>query len=183
MIIKDTRKYGKGVFAGDDIKKGDVIHVLSGEKMSGNDFVKRVNANAEYIDDPLQIGCRTYLDLDDFSRIFNHSCNPNAGLRGQSELFALKNIPEGQEITFDYSTTIAPTVWKMKCRCGARKCRKSIGDVLSIPKGQLDKYKGLGALQDYMHRLLKRVGAGPYKLPKYEQAVLKKLKKKHDACA
>lgn len=183
LILKDTLKYGKGVFAGEDIRKGKVIHVLSGEKMSLNIFIKKINAGAERIDDPLQIGCREYLDLDEFSRTFNHSCNPNAGLRGQSELFALKDIPEGQEITYDYSTTIAPTVWGMECRCGSRKCRKTIGDVMAIPRRQLEKYKRLGALQDYMRRLLKRVGSGPYTLPKYEQVALKKLKKKHEAIA
>ena len=31
LIIQDTGKYGLGVFAGEDIKKGQVIKVLSGE--------------------------------------------------------------------------------------------------------------------------------------------------------
>ena len=178
LILKDTPKYGKGVFAGEEIENGNIIYILSGKKMPGSALVNTINAGKENIDDPLQIGCRTYLDLDDFSRTFNHSCNPNAGLRGQSELFALKDIPNGQEITYDYSTTIAPTVWEMKCRCGARKCRKTIGSVLTIPRHQLEKYKQMGALQDYMQRLLKRIGDGPYKLPWYERQALARLNKK-----
>ena len=31
LIIKDTGKFGLGVFAGEEIKKGQVIKVLSGE--------------------------------------------------------------------------------------------------------------------------------------------------------
>jgi len=44
--------------------------------------------------------------VDDF---FNHSCDPNAGLQidGQKVwLVAIKNITQGEEITWDYSTTM-----------------------------------------------------------------------------
>lgn len=179
LIVKDTAKYGRGIFAGEDIKKGEVIHVLGGERISLRVLVKRVKAGSERIDDPLQIGCRTYLDMNEFSRCFNHSCNPNAGLRGESELFALQNIRRGKEITYDYSSTIAPTVWAMKCWCGSRMCRKIIGSVLTVPKPQLEKYKKLGALQDYMRRVLNRVERGVYTLPQYELAVLREMNKPH----
>jgi len=136
--------------------------------MSLDEFAKRVKSKKEFIDDPLQIGKRTYIDLDALSRTFNHSCDPNAGIRKNSELFALRDIKKGEEITFDYSVTIAPTKWHMKCKCGLKNCRKILGDVLSISKKQLKKYKELGALQKYMKPLLKEVEAGHYTMPKYE---------------
>jgi hypothetical protein len=176
LEVKETKKYGKGVFAGEDIKIGDVVYILGGKRMDCKDLVDKVNSKKENIDDPLQIGKRTYLDLNAKSRAFNHSCNPNTGLRKTSEMFALRDIKKGEELTFDYSLTIAPTVWKMECRCGAKNCRKVLGDILSIPKRQLEHYRKSGDVQTYMKRLLKEIESSRYKMPKYEILALEKLK-------
>jgi len=175
LVVKSTQKYGKGVFANEDIKKGEKIHVLSGERMDSVEMAKRVNSKKEHINDPFQIGKKTYIDLDEFSRTINHSCDPNAGIRKNSELFALHDIKKGEEVTYDYSATIAPTRWNMKCKCGLKNCRKILGDVTSIPKEQIKKYKKLGALQKYMKPLLKEVEAGKYVMPKYEILLLERL--------
>ena len=179
LKIRNTEKYGKGVFAVENIKKGTIIYVLGGERVLSNDLVERVISGREKIDDPLQVGKRTYIDLDKISRIFNHSCDQNAGLRKKSEMFALRDIKTGEEITFDYSLTVAPTEWRMECKCGAPNCRKVLGDISTVPKRRVREYKILGALQDYMKKLLKQIEAGEYELPKYELAALDKLKRAH----
>ncbi len=92
LKIRNTKKYGLGVFAGENIKHGQIIHVLNGEIISLEECIRRVKEGGEIADDPLQIGLALYLDLDDLSRAFNHSCEPNAGLRKRSELFALRDI-------------------------------------------------------------------------------------------
>jgi len=180
LIVKDTHKYGKGVFACEDIKKGEVIHIMGGKRIDLNDVVKMVTSGKEYIDDPLQIGRRTYIDLDEFSRSFNHSCDPNVGMRKRSELFALRDIKKEEQINFDYSLTIAPTDWEMKCKCGSDKCRKVLGDILSVPKKRRDEYKKAGGIQRYMRLLLKEIEEGSYKIPKYEKEALEKLKLKNE---
>ena len=87
----------------------------------------------------------------------------------------IKSTKKGEEITYDYSATIAPTRWRMKCKCGLKNCRRILGDVLSIPKRQLNKYKKLGALQKYVKPLLKEVEVGGYVMPKYEVPALQRL--------
>ena len=177
--VRDTGQYGKGVFALENIAKGTVIHVFDGDNMSLNDFVQRVNSGTENPNDPLQVGMRTYIDLDDFSRSFNHSCDPNAGIRKRSELFALRTILKGEQITFDYSATIAPTLWKMSCHCGSKNCRKIIGDVRSIPPKQLVKYKNLGAIQRYMKALFVKPRWRD-EIPKFEMEALNAMTKISD---
>lgn len=178
--ILNTKKYGLGVFAAENIKDGTVIHMMGGTKMDIKQFIEKVNSGKENIDDPFQIGKRTYIDLDRISRTFNHNCEPNAGIRKTNEMFALKNIKAGEEITYDYSLTIAPTVWKMRCKCGSKNCRGILGDILSVPKKRLSFYKEKGALQSYIKMLLKKKGDGPYITPKYEHFLLDNLKKKHE---
>ncbi|MCX6755112.1 MAG: SET domain-containing protein-lysine N-methyltransferase [Candidatus Nomurabacteria bacterium] len=173
---KSTGKYGNGFYADEDIKKGTIIHMFTGKRMDVKELVQKVNSNKENIDDPFQIGKRTYIDLDEVSRTFNHSCDPNCGIRKVGEMFSLRDIKKGEEITYDYSLTIAPTEWKMKCLCKSKNCRKILGDINSVSKKQLDSYKKFGALQNYMKKLLKEIESGNYKVPKYEIEALNSLK-------
>ena len=173
--VKNTKKYGKGVFTEQDISKGTVIHVLNGKIKTLKQIVESVLQGNEAMNDPLQVGRKTYIDLDEFSRSINHSCNPNCGLRKRSELFALRDISKGEEITYDYSSTIAPTKWDMNCHCGSKNCRKIIHDIRSIPKDQLNFYIQSGAIQKYLKPLLNSITKKTYIIPKYEAAALKKL--------
>lgn len=173
LVIRDTGRYGQGVFATSPIEKGRAIHVLAGRRITLNEFIRLVNTGKEPLDDPLQVGVRTFLVLDRLSRSFNHSCEPNAGIRGRNELFALRPIKSGEEITFDYSTTIAPTIWTMACSCGSPNCRGTIGDIRSIPPPRLRWYREHGALQTYMRRVISRPDWR--QLPAYERAALRAL--------
>ena len=178
FVIKQTGKYGSGAFAARDIRRGEIIRIFGGETMDLHVFVDRVNSGKENIDDPLQVGKRTYLDLDEISRTFNHSCDPNAALRKRSELFAIRDIPKDTEITYDYSLTIAPTEWAMRCKCGSQNCRRLLGDILSVPKNRRLEYRRLGAIQSYMRRLLDKIEKdGVYQIPKYELNLLNSVKK------
>lgn len=62
----------------------------------------------------------------------NHSCSPNAGLRGQLSLVALRPIAAGEEICFDYAMTdsdyFGKSIFQMSCLCGAPDCRKLVSD-------------------------------------------------------
>lgn len=180
LEVKETGKYGQGVFAKADFKAGEVIHVFGGVRFSAKEFVERLCSGNGRLDDPLQIGKRTYLDLDDFSRRFNHSCDPNAGMRKTCEIFAIRDIRRGEEIVYDYSLTVAPTEWEMKCRCGSARCRKIVGDIRSVPPGRLEQYKKLGALQDYMKALLRDAKRNGWRIPDYERKVLAQLKAVQD---
>lgn len=177
LEIKNTKKYGKGVFASSNIENGDIVYMLNGERMDIRDFVTKVNSDHENIDDPFQIGKRTYYDLNEISRTFNHSCDPSAGLRKNGELFALRDIRKGEEITYDYSLTVAPTDWKMRCLCGSKLCRKILGDITTVPKSRMLFYKKRGAIQRYMKTLLPSIESGSYTLPPYEVKALAELKK------
>jgi hypothetical protein len=85
-------------------------------------------------------------------------------MRKRSELFALRDILPGEEITYDYSSTVGPNItadmWTMKCSCGASVCRKTIGNVLSIPEDRFHMYLKAGALQDHILAALKLTTTG-----------------------
>lgn len=164
------------MYAGQNIKKGQVIHLLYGDIVSFDECIERIRAGSEAQDDSLQVGFELDMILEDMGHFFNHSCDPNAGVRKISELIAIKDIKRGEEITFDYSSTIGPNVtsevWTMECLCGSRNCRKLVSNVLSIPKKQIKHYRDSDALQDYMKRELEIIKMNGGVPPKYKKIIV-----------
>jgi hypothetical protein len=92
----------------------------------------------------MQVGPDLWLcshgDLDDDCG--NHSCDPNAGFTtGEPVLFALRDIPAGQEICWDYSTSIAEPGWSLECRCGSPKCRRTIHSWPELTAAERDRLR------------------------------------------
>ncbi len=70
----------------------------------------------------------------------NHSCDPNAGIRKEALLVAIRNIDKDEEITFDYSM-IMDDDWEMDCMCGSPLCRHRIGKFRNLPDELKEKYR------------------------------------------
>lgn len=144
--VKDGR-LGKGVYAKQDIQPGEVIFRFVGPRMTVKEFLDKYewsNCN------PLQISESIYLDLITPYVYINHSCNPNAGVRNEGILFALKSIKKGTEITFDYSTTVDDPAWNMNCECLEKNCRGIIADFQTIPFQQMQYYLDNNAITSYI---------------------------------
>lgn len=165
FIIKESILGGKGVFALTKINKGDFIKTLSGEVITEEQFLNRFSEGKEAYDDPFQIDVgevdegagmkdRRYIDLDELSRTFNHSCTPNTGIRNVSDLIAIKDIEIGDEITYDYSTTVSKTEheFSMPCNCGSEKCRKTVGNITSISPEVISEYQKLEVIPNYIKK-------------------------------
>jgi len=78
--------------------------------------------------DALQIGPGVYLDLEGTGRLVNHSCIPNAGVRDRVVLVAARDLEPGEEVLYDYSTTMDEDHWTLECRCGQPACRGLVRD-------------------------------------------------------
>lgn len=150
LEIRKSAISRNGVFTLKGIKKGQRICFMTGKVCTLDEMIENVDSGKEGSSDPLQIGDKKYLDLDELPRSFNHSCNPNAFIRGKNELVALKNIKAGEEIFFDYSTTMndyekrivetGGALWTCKCHCGAKKCRGVIDQFKTLPKTRQNFY-------------------------------------------
>lgn len=143
---------GRGAFATSDVAAGEIVHLLDGQELSLVGCAWRIATRRLRWDDPLQIGPRRYIALDDVSVAFNHSCDPNCGMRSRSELFARRPIIAGEELTYDYSLTVRPGLltrsWRLDCRCGADTCRTAVGNLSTVPSTLLAQYRAEGAIPD-----------------------------------
>ena len=154
IAIRDAGEKGWGVFAECRIDHGSHVFTLTGERVDYETVTQLVKSGQLRNDDPLHIGEGIFLILDSLSDIFNHSCDPNLGVRGEGELFTLRDILPGEVLCFDYSTTVPPgwtsADWSMECRCGSAICRGILGDVLTLPAEMLNFYQQTGALTDHV---------------------------------
>ncbi len=164
FAVKNSPLQGRGIFATHDIKKGQMICEFKGKEITIPELKKLYESGEERLDDPLQVAEEIYLDLDEPYIYFNHSCEPNAGMRGKGLLFAMKDIVPGEEITFDYSTSEWSnneawgihwaSEWKMLCKCGAEKCRGEVREFCMLPPSTQNFYRAEGALMDFILKKL-----------------------------
>jgi hypothetical protein len=85
------------------------------------------------------------------SFFFNHSCEPNAGIKGQIFLIAMRDIRKGEEVTFDYAMCLHETKearqYRMKCRCESPNCRglsrRMTGKSLNYSRNTTDGFHGI----------------------------------------
>jgi hypothetical protein len=156
-------RFGKGCFANATIEKDETICFLEGKETSWEEFEKKYRGSFVRVDDPLQISETKYLELHKPYIYFNHSCNPNSGLRGRNQLIAIKKIMPDEEINYDYSSvswddrlTKDYGEWTMKCECEEKNCRKVIGNFPTIPKSQRMKYIRLKVVPNFILEKLAR---------------------------
>jgi uncharacterized protein len=124
LEVRDTKKYGKGIFAKGNIKKGDTLVIFGG-------YV--VPLKEELVDSGIQINNNfvlTSLNHIEPTDYINHSCEPNSGIKGQNFLVALRNIKKKEEITFDYAMCLfsenKKDFYSFECKCGSKDCRGKV---------------------------------------------------------
>ena len=122
--VREIRENVMGLFANQQIEKGNIILMLRGNKLSTPTKTS------------IQIGDKQHLE-DPKGGFINHHCNPNAEInihssfvgsnpfsRSETNTTALvvakKTISKGDEITFNYETTEEKLAFPFLCDCHGR---------------------------------------------------------------
>lgn len=148
LEVQKTKSYGSGTFAIKNIKKGERLLVLSGYIMLLSEeeaLPEAISDNGLQITEDLSLCVAKKSELGGIN-FFNHSCEPNAGIKGQIFLVAMKDIKKGEEVTFDYAMTLCRSKnakpYRLACLCGHENCRKTITDDDWKKKDLQKKYDG-----------------------------------------
>jgi hypothetical protein len=127
-------KGGHGVFARRPIARGELLAVFGGTVVSAEQLR---SASPTFRRLTLQIDEDLFVvsTVEGPADWFNHACEPNAGLRGQLSLVALRPIPAGEEICYDYAMSDGSAYDEFPCDCGAGRCRGRVsGDDWQLPE-------------------------------------------------
>ena len=131
MTVRQSAIHAKGGFARTTIPKDTYIVRYIGKKITNKEADKI--SEQETKDNVLYLfGLNKRYTLDgssnprNIAKYINHSCTPNAesiNEDGKIWILALKDIPKGEEITYDYQLeTDDPK--DHPCRCGSVRCKK-----------------------------------------------------------
>lgn len=154
--------HGAGVFAGKSFRKGETVFVARSEIFCS--LAEQPNLDGHGEDDrTVQIGEDLFMgENGDFDDFMNHSCEPNTALIIPDRVetwvsyVAIRDIAAGEEITWDYSTTMYGDDWEMECRCGSPNCRGRVREFRFLPEEVQRKYIEMGIVPEYVLQGVKR---------------------------
>lgn len=121
-VFVGENRFGKCLIAKENISIGEYISEFDGEIYTAN---KCTDLPKDVADHAIQFDQNKWKDST-FARFINHSCEPNTAIKDLFRLIAIKEIKEGEELTWDYDMT-EDSDWTMSCLCGTKSCRKTIG--------------------------------------------------------
>ena len=129
LVVNDSGIEGRGLFAAEDLGRGEIVLRLSGRLVSTDELGRLIeNANADpsrpYVD-TLTIYEDAHLILPPGTLIHfgNHSCDPNMWHVGPFEIATRRAVEVGEELTVDYGTQSGAVGFAMICSCGSPICR------------------------------------------------------------
>ena len=78
----------------------------------------------------VQVDWERHVEMDAPATLLNHSCAANLGVRENEwcayDFVALRDIPAGEELAFDYAMTEHSLVAPLSCTCGSADCQGAI---------------------------------------------------------
>ncbi len=153
---RHPRRGEHAVIAAQPIAAGELLAVFGGDIVSGHELFQAGPGSR-------RVALQVDEDLFVVSAVegpgdwFNHSCDPNAGLRGQLSLVARRAIARGEEVCFDYAMSDGSPYDEFACDCCAVQCRHQVtGD--DWQRLELwDRYRG--QFSPYLQARIDRLGA------------------------
>lgn len=130
--VKKSGMEGQGVYAVRNIKENEVIGVFGGIVVPEDEIdrlMKTIPAERLNIDHAMYI-YPGFLMLHDYENgcdplcFVNHSCDPSARVINSIVLVAARDIPAGEEISWNYKETddVGNWTYEFKCQCGSPNC-------------------------------------------------------------
>lgn len=153
LEARPTPGRGLGVFALEPIAKDELLAMWGGRVVNRaalNQLSPLIQSLCLQIDADLFMAP---YEPEDADRV-NHSCSPNAGIRGQIGLVAMRAIAPGEEICFDYAMSETNDLDDFDCQCGAPDCRGRITDQDWRRPDLQARYKGY--FSSYIQSLIDR---------------------------
>lgn len=138
--IRTNSLNGKGIFAKENIKKGEIVFIKGGHILTRDEIFSSGVINSYFpINDEYFLGATNKDEEDQIKLYQNHSCNPNVGLHGEITFIAMRDIEKDEELTVDYAF-IDNKDYSFECTCGSNNCRKIITGFDWKIKELQDKY-------------------------------------------
>ncbi len=146
--VKPNGKLGLAVFATKLIPTGATIAVFTGERYRSKTALGLPEIMRDHA---IQIGEEEYVfGYKGLAHRVCHSCDPNCGIRNLTEIFAVRDIAAGEQITWDYRCSENSNWILEDCLCGTSRCTGSVKNHDSLPKKVKAEYFAKGMVSEWL---------------------------------
>lgn len=149
-VTANSNEYGKGVVARERIEVDELVLRFRGEIKT---FEEYPFAEKPYL---IPLGNFLWINPVGVPRFINHSCEPNCEIRNKMELYAIRPIQVGEEISFRYNIVVednasSPASFYDECRwdhaftftclCGTASCVGVVDKNITFIKAKAEPVK------------------------------------------
>jgi SET domain-containing protein len=117
IIVKNSKINKKGVFAGKDFKKGEVVLKWNPKILGKIEIENFKDSQKHYL---YKVKGDKYFLMQSPEKFVNHSCEANTRVENNCDV-AIRDIKKGEEITTDYGDGNSSVLFM--CHCGSKNCR------------------------------------------------------------
>ena len=148
VVVKPNGDMGLAVYATAPIQRGERIAVFEGEAYEAEDALSLSPIMRNHA---IQVGPKTYVfGYQGLAHMLCHSCEPNCGVRDYTEIFAVRDIAIGGQLTWDYRCSENSNWVLHDCLCGSLRCSKTIRNYDSLPHKIKTEYGFKGMVSDWI---------------------------------
>lgn len=131
IVVGPSDIAGRGLFATAPIPQDTDVSRLGGHVNSTAELYELHGVEGVRIDEDSYL----VLSAGNRNRFGNHSCEPTLWWTDEYTLSTRRDIAAGEELTHDYSTSIADPQFVLRCHCESYRCRQMVtGDDWRIPQ-------------------------------------------------
>ena len=122
------KPYPAGSFIAEGITSEDLKHLVSWKDFAHLTVGVRAKVLAFCVGTPIGFVPPPEFDFNELTPewFMNHSCNEKVGFDEEGNFIARRDIPMGEELTYDYGLAESNPNFSMECTCGCEGCRKII---------------------------------------------------------
>lgn len=146
--VRPNEGLGLAVFAVENIPTGTRIAVFTGEKYQSETALGLPEIMRNHA---IQIGPREFVfGYKGLAHCLCHSCDPNCGIRNFTEIFAVRDIIAGEQLTWDYRCS-ENSNWVLEtCLCGSERCTGTIANFDSLPADFKSEYLAKSMVSEWI---------------------------------
>jgi uncharacterized protein len=145
-------EFGRGLFAKKSIAEGTILFHISGDEIRFADTLNLQDAESH----ALQVDFDKYILLQPPVVYCNHSCQPNCGISHDLHFITIRPVRKGEELFWDYSTSMLERHWTMPCKCGSTNCRQLVTDFDLLPQRNQQWYICKGIVLPFIIQYLQQ---------------------------
>ena len=148
VTVRPNGKLGLAVFATEDISAGSRIAVFTGETYRSKTALALPEIMRNHA---IQIGPEEFVfGYQGLAHCLCHSCDPNCGIRKLTEIFAVRDIASGEQLSWDYRCSENSNWVMTDCLCGSERCSGVVANFESLPAEIKSEYLAKSMVSEWI---------------------------------